>query len=129
MGPFSDWSTPVWLGSAEKPAPDGSRVNSPFDDTHPGISPDGRSLYITSTRPGGPFPGENLWVSRRASLDAPLGLPEVIPPPLNNATGNTGAPNLTPDRHRMFFHHGRSPNFGGQRSFEAGRALSRCHPE
>jgi hypothetical protein len=114
MGPFSDWSTPVWLGSAEKPAPDGSRVNSPFDDTHPGISPDGRSLYITSTRPGGSFRGENLWVSRRASLDAPWALPEVIPPPLNNATGNAGVPNLTPDGHRVFFNSGRSPICGGK---------------
>jgi hypothetical protein len=127
MGPFSDWSQPVWLGSAEKPAPDGSRVNSPFDDTHAGISPDGLSLFITSTRSGGPFRGENLWVSRRASLDAPWGLPEVIPPPLNNATGITGAPNLTPDGHRMFFHSGRSPICGGKGIFDASGDLWVSH--
>src|SRR5258708_38679788 len=112
MGPFSDWSTPVWLGSAEKPAPDGSRVNSPFDDTHPGISPDGRSLYITSTRPGGSFRGENLWVSRRASLDAPSALPAGIPPPLNNSTRTPGVPNPTPDRPRSVFPNRRSPRPG-----------------
>jgi hypothetical protein len=40
---FSSWSPPVNLGPL---------VNSAFDDMHPAISPDGRSLYFSSNRPG-----------------------------------------------------------------------------
>jgi hypothetical protein len=126
MGPFSDWSTPVWLGSAERPAPDGSMVNSPFDDTHAGISPDGRSLFISSSRPPPPDLGlfrgadANIWVSKRASRDAPWGIPEVIPRPLNNAIAYTSVPNLTPDGHRMFFMSGRSPICGGKDPIDSG---------
>src|SRR5215469_2662858 len=44
LGPFSDWSEPVWLGPV---------VNSTFNEEHPGISRDELSLYISSNRPGG----------------------------------------------------------------------------
>src|ERR1700757_3552686 len=63
LRPFGPWSSPVNLGPV---------VNSRFLESHPGISRDGLSLYITSDRPGG-VNGENpnsfleLWVSRRAS--------------------------------------------------------------
>src|SRR5271169_5857145 len=55
--------------------PDGSRC-----DTHPGISKNGLSLYITSNRPGGvnganPHGIYEIWVSPRASLDAPWETP------------------------------------------------------
>src|SRR6516165_10818448 len=44
LGPFGPWSTPINLGPV---------VNTTFDDNHPAISKNGRSLYISSTRPGG----------------------------------------------------------------------------
>ncbi len=44
FGQFSAWSEPVNLGPI---------VNSEFDDTHPGISNNGLSLYFSSNRPGG----------------------------------------------------------------------------
>src|SRR5216117_1346885 len=61
LGPFGPWSEPVNLGPV---------VNSPYDDSHPAISKNGLSLFITSTRPGG-VNGANLgrfaeiWVSQR----------------------------------------------------------------
>src|SRR5919112_148592 len=60
------WSRPVNLGTV---------VNSPFIDFTPEISPDGLSLYFGSDRPGGQSPAPDIWVSRRASLDASWGAP------------------------------------------------------
>jgi hypothetical protein len=104
LGPFSDWSAPVNLGPV---------VNSRFDDHHPGISANGLSLYITSTRPGGSGIGtENIWVSQRESLHAPWGPPRNLGPVVNVPGSNTGVPNLSPDGHRMFFNSNRPGGFG-----------------
>jgi WD40 repeat protein len=62
LGPFGPWSEPVNLGPV---------VNSSFDDTHPAISKNGLSLFITSSRPGGVNGTTNLgqfqeiWVSHK----------------------------------------------------------------
>jgi hypothetical protein len=99
LGPFGPWSSPVNLGPV---------VNSQYDDTHPAISKNGRSLYISSNRPGG-VNGANstgfseIWVSRRASLDAHWQAPENLGPVINIISSNTGAPNFSTDGHLMFF--------------------------
>ena len=99
LGPFGPWSTPVNLGPV---------VNSQYDDTHPAISKNGRSLYISSNRPGG-VNGANstgfseIWVSRRASRDAHWRAPENLGPVINIIGYNTGAPNFSTDGHLMFF--------------------------
>ncbi len=62
---YSDWSPPINLGPG---------VNSAAEDFAPHISKNGLSLYFASTRPGG-LGGEDLWVSKRASIDAPWGEP------------------------------------------------------
>src|SRR5581483_6014029 len=64
-GSFGPWGTPVNLGPM---------VNTTSNDQHPAISKDGLSLYITSDRSGG-FGGNDIWVSHRASRDAPWGAP------------------------------------------------------
>src|SRR6266446_1750793 len=97
LGPFGPWSEPVNLGPV---------VNSRFDDSHPAISKNGLSLFITSTRPGG-VNGANLgrfaeiWVAQRAGRDAPWGPPQNLGPVINTISGNTGAPNFSPDGHLM----------------------------
>jgi len=105
FGKFSDWSEPVNLGPL---------VNSPFDDRHPAISPNGLSLYITSNRPGG-FGGNifNLWVSQRESRDAPWGAAQNLGPNVNTPVGF--APDVTPDGHWMFLNAGEpsGPMSGG----------------
>lgn len=106
LGPFSDWSEPVYLGSV---------VNSPYNDSHPAILKNGLSLYFTSTRPGG-VNGTNLgkieeiWVSQRASLDAPWAIPLNLGHVVTSVGFNTSLPNISPDGHHLFFH---SPRLGG----------------
>ena len=96
LGPFSDWAPPVNLGPI---------VNSPFNDRHPAISPNGLSLYITSNRPGGIGGGIfNLWVSQRASLEAPWGPPLNLGPNINTPLGF--AADFSPDGHWLFFNGG-----------------------
>jgi len=98
---YGPWGTPVNLGPV---------VNSRYNDSHPAISKDGLSLYISSTsqpsppgaRPGGRG-GADIWVSQRASLDAPWGEPVDLGPNINSA-GNDGAPSLSTDGHRLYFH-------------------------
>src|SRR5262245_42689283 len=60
---FGPWSAPVRLDAP---------VNTPASDQHPALSPDGLSLYITSTRPGG-FGSTDLWVCHRATGNSPWG--------------------------------------------------------
>src|SRR6266849_4118663 len=98
---YGPWSAPVNLGPV---------VNSRYNDNHPAISKDGLSLYISSSplptppgaRPGGRG-GADIWVSQRASIDAPWGAPVDLGPNINSA-GNDGAPSLSTDGHRLYFH-------------------------
>src|SRR2546423_15471419 len=57
------WSAPVNLGTT---------VNSVADETQAAITHSGLSLYFSSDRLGG-FGLHDIWVSHRASGDAPLG--------------------------------------------------------
>ena len=50
----------------------------------PEISKDGRSLYFSSNRPG-PFGGEDLWVSRRATRDEAWDEPLNLGPNVNTS--------------------------------------------
>ena len=107
LGPFGPWFMPVNLG----PVINQSRTTDL--NTHPGISKNGLSLYISSTRPGG-VNGANIgntleiWVSERASLEAPWGAPVNLDafnsgPVINSIGSNTYAPNFSADGHLLFF--------------------------
>jgi hypothetical protein len=71
---FSAWSEPENLGPM---------VNSPYTEYGPAISKEGLSLYISSNRQG--FGGFDIWVSQRASLDAPWGEPKNLGPDINTS--------------------------------------------
>jgi Tol biopolymer transport system component len=101
MPHFSEWSAPV-------PVPN---VNSAFIDFGPGISPDGRSLYFGSNRPGG-FGGADLWVSQRANVTDPWGPPANLGPVINTTAAEL-VPAFSPDGHWMFFNSDRPGGFGG----------------
>jgi hypothetical protein len=92
MGPFSPWTKPKNLREV---------VNSTFNEYHPAISNDGRSLYISSDRPGG-FGYNDIWVSQRANLDAPWGPPMHLGPNINTPL-NEFAPDFPSDGHWLFF--------------------------
>ena len=94
---FSEWGTPQNLGCV---------VNSPFDDAGAALSKNGLSLYFSSNRPDNGFGGNDIWVSRRASVDAAWG------PPVNlggivNTPANEAVPSFSRDGHWMFFNSNR----------------------
>lgn len=99
---FSEWSAPVNLGPT---------INSSSADFGSAISKNGLSLYISSTRLGG-FGGQDIWVSQRASLDDPWGLPVNLGPNINSSS-NDSLPNFSRDGHRMFFSSNRPGGVGG----------------
>jgi Tol biopolymer transport system component len=102
---FGDWSAAVNLGSA---------VNTEYGEFAPHTSNDGLSLYFASTRPAayGSFGGEDLWISQRASTDAPWGLPMNLGQVVNTAS-NDRSPALSRDGHYLFFASNRAGGFGG----------------
>jgi WD40-like Beta Propeller Repeat len=93
MGPFSPWTKPVNLGPV---------VNSSFNEYHPAISNDGRSLYFSSDRQPGGFGNNDIWVSQRENLDAPWGPPMHLGPNINSDL-NEFAPDFSSDGHWLFF--------------------------
>jgi hypothetical protein len=79
-GPFSPW------GAAQKIDEIGgnsTELNTPFVDGCPMQSPDGLSLYMASTRPGG-LGGIDIWVAHRTSTTDPWGAPENLGEPVNS---------------------------------------------
>jgi hypothetical protein len=104
LGPFGPWSTPVNLGPV---------VNTQYLESHPAISKNGLSLYITSNRPGGvngqTFTGFNeIWVSQRDSVDAPWNAPVNLDafnsvPVINSVGLGTAVPSFSADGHLLFF--------------------------
>src|SRR6516162_6013893 len=114
LGPFGPWLTPVNLGPV---------VNTQYLESHPAISKNGLSLYITSDRPEG-VNGKNstgfleIWVSQRASRDADWGPPVNLDafnsvPVVNTVKSNTGVPSFSADGHLLFFGSDRPGGLGG----------------
>ena len=62
-----------------------TELNTTSLDGCPIQSPDGRSLYMASNRPGG-HGGLDIWVARRSATDEPFGAPENLPAPINSAS-------------------------------------------
>jgi WD40-like Beta Propeller Repeat len=89
----------------------GAPINSADNEMNAALSPDELSLYFVSTRAGG-LGGADIWVSRRASLDAPWGEPVNLGPNVNGP-GLDAAPVVSLDGHLLFFS---SDRFGGQGS-------------
>jgi Tol biopolymer transport system component len=81
---FTPWGPPVNAEAAPGTSQD---LNTPFNDGCPIQSPDGRSLYIASNRPGG-LGGQDIWVAHRESKDAPWGAPENLGAPVNSAAND-----------------------------------------
>lgn len=76
-----DWSTAQKI---DEIAGNSSELNTPSLDGCPILSPDGKSLFMASNRPGGQG-GLDIWVARRESVDAPFDAPQNLPAPINSA--------------------------------------------
>ena len=99
---FTEWSTPVNLGPV---------INSMANDLAASLSRDGRSLYLTSTRPGG-FGGEDIWVSHRTSKNDDWGSPVNLGPTINSFALER-LRYLSPDGHLLLFQSNRGGGLGG----------------
>jgi WD40-like Beta Propeller Repeat len=77
---YSAWSTAQKI---DEIGGNSSELNTAFQDGCPIQSPDGLTLYMATTRPGGPGLLD-IWVARRESTDAPWGAPEALPAPVNS---------------------------------------------
>lgn len=97
----SEWSQPVNLGPT---------VNSSAAEIAPEISKDGLSLYFASNRPGG-LGANDIYVSRRASVDDPWGAPTNLT--MLNGPGADAGPHLSRDGHWLFFSSARPGAMGG----------------
>jgi hypothetical protein len=89
---FSLWSEPVNLGPM---------INTSASETAASLSQDGLRLYFHSNRPGG-FGANDLWFSRRASLDSPWETPVNMGSVLNGTANDAGA-SVSADGRLLFF--------------------------
>jgi hypothetical protein len=93
----SPWGPAVNAQSVPGTSPE---LNTPSLDGCPFASPDGRSLYLASDRPGG-LGGIDIWVARRAHRGDPWGPPRNLGAPVNS-TADDFCPSPTSGR-RLFF--------------------------
>jgi Tol biopolymer transport system component len=105
---YSEWSSPANLGCV---------VNSPFDESFPAVSRKGLSLYFISNRGG----QNDIWVSQRASTDAPWGVPVKLGPNVNSPHDDR-SPALSRDGHWLFFGSNRPGGHGGSDLWVSWRA-------
>jgi Tol biopolymer transport system component len=83
------WGTPVAIAAVNETG---------FNDESPMLTPDGLELYFDSNRTG----KNQIFVSRRASLNDELGPPEIIDYLVTNG-GNQSDPWVSPDGHDLVF--------------------------
>jgi outer membrane protein OmpA-like peptidoglycan-associated protein len=93
----------------------GPIINSTEWDSQPSLSPDGRTLFFASDRPGGSG-GTDLYVSRYTSVgwSAPVNLGPVI-----NTMLDELAPSIAPDMKSLFFSSNGHGGVGGYDIFIA----------
>jgi beta-lactamase regulating signal transducer with metallopeptidase domain len=97
------WGVPINLGPT---------VNSSSWDYQPSISADGLSLFFASPRPGGLGP-DDIWVTTRATVSDPWGVPVNLGPPVNSAADEF-TPNISSDGHTLYFASNWPGGYGGQ---------------
>ena len=74
------------------------------------LSYDGLEMYIESDRPGG-YGSYDLWVLKRASVEADWGLPENLGPLVNGASDDS-ASFISADGLELYFNSGRPGGYG-----------------
>jgi Tol biopolymer transport system component len=94
----------------------GAIVNSPHNEGSPSISADGLELYFGSNRPGG-FGGNDLWVTKRPTVDSKWGKPVNLGPIVNSSAAES-APSISADGLELYFCDWKDPRPGGQGSVD-----------
>jgi len=99
------WSEPVNLG------PTVNGVNSTSLNYCPTISDDGLLLVFSSNRPGGSG-GQDLWMTRRSTIDGPWSEPVNLGPTINSDKWEV-EPEISPDGRSLLFTSNRDGGHGG----------------
>ena len=92
IGELGAWSAPINVGPP---------LNTAYNDMYATLTADGLTVYFTSDRPGG-LGGEDLWVSRRESTEAPWETPENLT--VLNSPFNDSLSVFTTSGNIMYFH-------------------------
>jgi len=95
------WSEPINLGKT---------INSPYWDSQPSISSDGKTLFFSSNRPGG-FGGKDIWVSYwkdNNKWTKPIPLDSTI-----NTKNDEQTPFIHADNTTLYFTSNGHPGMGG----------------
>lgn len=87
----------------------GPKVNTEHWESQPCLTPDKRSIYFSSARPGG-FGGEDLYVSH-LQPNGRFGEPVNLGPGINT-TGNESCPFLHADNQTLYFSSDGHPGYG-----------------
>jgi beta-lactamase regulating signal transducer with metallopeptidase domain len=95
----------------------GLSVNSSSSESQPSISADGLSLFFASDRAGG-LGSDDIWVTTRASVSDPWGLPVNLGPPVNTAADDF-CPNISGDGSTLYFGSTRTGGLGGPDLWQA----------
>jgi hypothetical protein len=105
---FSAWAGAVVGEQLQGTHPD---LNTAALEGCPYISPDGKTLFLASNRPGGQG-GIDIWYTTRATADGAWGQPVNAGMPVNSAQ-NDFCPTLGPDGQTFFFVSNRPGGCGG----------------
>ena len=95
------WGEPINLGSV---------VNSTDNDATPSVSADGLLLFFLSNRPGG-HGGEDIYVSKRETINSEWGTPVNLGPAVNSSAAEV-APNISADGCTLYFGSNRAGGSG-----------------
>ncbi len=96
-----------------KPENLGDRINTQYKETYPSLSPDGRTLYFCSDRPGGQ--GKlDIWRSELGELG--WSRPDNVGKPINTS-GNEISPFIHANNHTLYFGSDQHLGFGGYDNF------------
>ena len=98
---FESWGAPENLGSI---------INSQYSDAAPCISPNGLSLYFSSSRPGGSG-SYDIWVATRTTTGDSWGTPVNAGSTVNSSSADDG-PTISSNGLSLYFHSRRSGGFG-----------------
>jgi len=99
----------------KKAEPFDKNINSSSQEIAASISPDGNTLYFTSTRPGG-YGGSDIYISHKLPTGT-WALPQNLGPEINTAA-DEDFPNISPDGQTLYFSSTGHTSMGGYDIFK-----------